>query len=104
MDEKIDKAIDTAKGIILSRTQQDDMQKVAQAILNLAHVKALHVGSTKPTTEMDEELTYVLGRVRANLGASEIMQVTQAALHLMHAKQILISGKTATRTTKGTGT
>lgn len=88
MDEKIDKAIETAKGILPSRKQLIDAQQVTQAILNLAHVKALY-NSINPTTEMDEELNDVLERVRSNLDPALLMYVTQASLNLMHAKKIL---------------
>ena len=89
MEEKIDKAIEVAKGRLLALTAQADMQKAAQAILNLAQVKGMYAAEVKagtPTDELNEEIGFVLGRVRSNLGATELQQVTQAALHLMHAK------------------
>jgi|TARA_R100001530_G_scaffold78933_1_gene55082 hypothetical protein len=103
MKEKIDNAIKIAKGILPALTNQHaDMQKAAQAVLNLAYTKDINAAFSKPAEEMDEELTFVLGRVRPNLGATEMQQVTQAAMHLMQAKQILIPGKT-TPSKKGTG-
>lgn len=96
MDEKIDKAIEIAKGIMISRTQKDDVQKVAQSVLNLAHLRALHYRCTGAYEVLDEEMTFVLGLVRTNLNGNELMQVTQAALHLAHAKELLCTeGKRA---------
>lgn len=86
MDEKIDKAIETAKGIVLVQTKTDDMQKAAQSVLNLKIAKSIYGGLTNPTEDMDEELTFVLSRVRSNLDANALVQATQAVLHLMHAK------------------
>lgn len=100
MEEKIDKAIEIAKGIIQSRTQKEDVQKVAQSILNLAHVRAMHASCNRVSTVLDEEMTFVLGLARTNLNGSELMQVTQAALHLAHAKQLLF---TEAKTTKKQG-
>ena len=86
MQELIDRAIEVVKGKIPSLTVQADMQKAAQAVLNLTMAKAQYA-TLKPTDEeFDEELAFVLGRVRGNLGATEMQQVTQAALHLMTAK------------------
>lgn len=92
MEEKIEKAVGIAKGIIQSRTKEDDIQKVTQSILNLAHVKSMNAGSDA-TDELEEEIVYVLGRVRSNLGATELQQITQAALHLMSARTMLATGK-----------
>ena len=93
MEDKIDKAIGIAKQLLPTRTQKDDVQKVAQSILNLSHVRAIYVGLKNQTTEMDDELALVLGMVRTSLVANELVQLTQAALHLMHAKQLLTEGK-----------
>jgi hypothetical protein len=86
MEEKLDNAIRTAKGIIPALTQPIDIQKASQAVLNLQTAKAMYAGFRKGTTEFDDELSFVLGKVRSNVAAHEMQQVTQAALHLMHAK------------------
>ena len=86
MEEKIDKAIAIVKGRIPSLTVHADMQKAAQAVLNLKTAKATYKGLGKSSDDLDEELTFVLGRVRSNLGATELQQVTQAALHLTQAQ------------------
>ena len=86
MDEKIEKAITTAKARLPALTAHSDMQKAGQAILNLMVTKATYAGFTKPTDELDEEIGFVLGKVRSNLGATDLQQVTQAAMHLMQAK------------------
>jgi len=86
VSDKLDKAIVIVKGRIPALTVLADIQKAAQAVLNLGMAKAQYAAFGKPTTEMDKELTFVLGRVRSNLGAIEMQQVTQAALHLMSAK------------------
>lgn len=92
MQETITKALEIVKGRLPSLTVHADMQKAAQAVLNLAHAKEMYASSgSKPTEEMDEELTFVLGRVRPNLTATDMQQVTQAVLHLMQANQLLIS-------------
>lgn len=103
MEEKIDRAIETAKGILPSRAQKDDVQKVAQSVLNLAHAKAIQFGLKSQTTEMDHEIALVLGMVRPALNPTELMQVTQAVLHLMNAKQLLTEGK-PTQKKQGSGT
>ncbi len=100
VSEKLDKAIKAAKGIIPALATHSDMQKAAQAVLNLEMAKSQHAAFSKPTAEMDKELTFVLGRVRSNLGATEMQQVTQAALHLMSAKaqgEALIQAAKATK-------
>ena len=86
MEAKIDKAIETAKGIIPSTKAPADLQKAAQAVLNLASAKSCYAGIVKPTKDMDDELSFVLGRVRSNVAATEMQQITQAALHLIQAK------------------
>ena len=86
IDEKINKAIEVVKGKFPALTVHVDMQKAAQGVLNLKMAKAQYATFSKPTTEFDEELTFLLGRVRPNLGATEMQQVTQAVLHLMQAK------------------
>jgi hypothetical protein len=86
MQEKIDKAIATAKAIIPSLKTFSDMQKAAQSVLNLSQTKVAYQCLVKPTAELEEEITFVLGRIRSNVGATELQQITQAALHLMQAK------------------
>ena len=86
MEEKIEAAIRTVKGRIVALTVYADMQKAAQALLNLTTAKAVYGNLSETSRELDEELTFVLGRVRANLDATALQQVTQAALHLMQAK------------------
>lgn len=86
MEEKIDAAIRIAQLRIPSLTVHADMQKVTQAVLNLTQAKALYATFGKPTEEMDDELTFLLSRVRSNLGATELQHVTQSVLNLMHAK------------------
>lgn len=85
MDEKIDRAIEITKKIIPALTVPDDMQKASQSLLNLTQAKALYE-ACKSTDDVDVELGFILGRVRSNLGATELMKVTQAVLNLMHAK------------------
>ena len=87
MEEKIDKAIEVVKRRMPALTLPADMQKAAQAVLNLKMAKVQYAGlSGVLDDELDEELTFVLSKVRSNLGANEMQQVTQAALHLMQAK------------------
>ena len=86
MEEKLNKAIEVAKARIHALTTQSDMQKGAQAVLNLIQTESHYKAIEKPTKELDPELEFVLGRVRSNLGATEMQQVTQAAMHLMAAK------------------
>jgi len=87
MEEKIGKAIEIVKRRIPSLTVHADMQKAAQAVLNLRTAMAMYTGlGNKPTPELDGELEFMLGRVRSNLGATELQQVTQAVLHLAQAK------------------
>ena len=88
MQEKIEKAIDIAKMRLPALTDHSDMQKAGQAILNLKMTKAVYAGFDNPTEELNEEIGFVLGKIRSNLGATELQQVTQAALHLMQAKAI----------------
>ena len=83
MEEKIGKAIEIVKRRIPSLTVHADMQKAAQAVLNLRMALAVY---DKATPELDGELEFMLGRVRSNLGATELQQVTQAVLHLAQAK------------------
>jgi len=86
MEEKLNKAIEVAKARIPALTVPSDMQKAAQAVLNLTQAKAHYKAIEKSTKGLDKELEFVLGRVRSNLGATEMQQVTQAAMHLMAAK------------------
>ena len=87
MEEKIDKAIEVVKLRLPSLASHADLQKAAQAVLNLKMAKALYASlGTKLNDELDEELGFVLGKVRPSLGANDLQQVTQAALHLMQAK------------------
>ena len=86
MEEKIDKATDVVKGKIPALNVHSDWQKAGQAVLNLKMAKAQYAGLTKTTDELDKELEFMLGRVRSNLGATELQQVTQGVLHLMQAK------------------
>lgn len=86
MDEKIAKAIETAKQIIPSLTGHDDMQHAGQAVLNLLQVKELYAAVANPTDELDKEIEFMLGKVRSNLGATALMKVTQAVLNMMQAK------------------
>ena len=92
MDEKIDKAIAVTRGTMASRTAPDDIQKVAQAILNLSHVKTLWSGF-ETTEEEDEELVFVLGKIRASSDATSLVQITQAALNISNARNIQLTGK-----------
>ena len=85
MDEKIDRAIEITKKIIPALTVPDDMQKASQSLLNLTQAKSLY-DACRSTDDVDAELAFMLGRVRSNLGATELMKVTQAVLNLMHAK------------------
>lgn len=88
MNDKIEKAVEIAKSIVLSLKAYSDMQKAAQSVVNLRQSKALYAGFDKPSDDMDEELSFILGRIRSNLGATDLQQVTQAVLHLMQAKAI----------------
>lgn len=92
IEQKTENAIATAKGIVPSRSAPEDLQKVAQSILNLAHVKAAN-DSLGDTKELEEELSFVLGRVRPSVDATSLVQITQAAVHLVNARAILL-GKT----------
>ena len=85
MEKKIDAAIGVAKGILLSRTSAEDFQKVAQSILNLSHARSINDGDSSE----DEELTFVLGKIRPSVDATMLVQLTQAALNLMNAKALL---------------
>ena len=86
MQEKIDLAIEVVKAKIHALTVHADMQKVAQSVLNLEMANSQYAQLNPADKEFDKELVFVLGRVRSNLGATEMQQVTQAALHLMTAK------------------
>jgi len=90
-EEKIDKAIAVARGMMASRTKPDDIQKVAQSVLNLSHVKSQHA-LFETTEETDEELVFVLGKIRPSIDATELVQLTQAALHLTSAR-VTLTGK-----------
>ena len=94
MEEKIDRAIEVVKARMPALTVHSDMQKAAQAVLNLATAKGLYATLSK-TDDTDEALEFVLGRVRSNLGATEMQQVTQAVLNLMHAKAQVQPAKTS---------
>lgn len=85
MEVKIDKAIEVVRQRIPSLSLHADMQKAAQAVLNLEMARVQGAG-LKLDEEKDKDLAFLLGRVRANLGATELQQVTQAVLHLMAAK------------------
>lgn len=84
--EKIDSAIDIAKMRLLALIDHSDMQKCGQAILNLKMARAGYAGFVNPSDELDAEIGFVLKKVRSNLAATDMQQVTQAALHLMQAK------------------
>ena len=86
MNELLDGAIKVVKKKIPALTVHADIQKAGQAVLNLKAAKSMYKAFGKPTKELDEELAFVCGRLRPNLGATEMQQVTQAVLHLMHAK------------------
>lgn len=91
LEENIGKAIEVLKGSIASRTQCDDVQKVAQSILNLSTAKVMCAGS-ESTDEMDEELAFVLKKIRPHLDATALVQLTQAVLNLTTAR-ITLTGK-----------
>lgn len=76
----IDKAIDVAEKVLLSKTIGDDLQKSAQAVLNLAHVKL-----NKPE-HIEETLLHVLSKIRSNSSPTELVQLSQAALNLTSAR------------------
>ena len=86
MDEKLDAAIRIVQQRLPALTVHADMQKVSQAALNLAQAKALYSTLVKPTGEMDDELAFLLGRIRSSIGATELQHVTQSVLNMMHAK------------------
>ncbi len=90
ISEKLDRAIQVAEGIIPAlqnaQTAAPDIQKAAQAILNLSQAKAQYKALPRPTETLNESLAFVLGRVRPNLNATAMQQVTQAVLHLVAAK------------------
>jgi len=90
MEEKIDKAIAVTRGAMLSRTLPDDIQKVAQSVLNLANVKVQQ--ALFDMEEPDEELAFVLGRIKAHLDATALVQLTQAALCLTNSR-VTLTGK-----------
>lgn len=94
MCENVDRAIEVAKAMVASRTSPDDIQKVAQSILNLSQSRA--IAAECDTDEMDEELTIVLAKVRHSLPATALVQITQAVLNLMTSKATL-TGKTKTK-------
>lgn len=85
MEEKIDKALEVVKRRLVSLTLHADMQKAAQAVLNLKMARCTASGF-KQSEDLEEEFDFLIGRVRANLGATEMQQVTQAVLHLVQAK------------------
>lgn len=100
MNEKIDKAIATAKQRLPALTDHSDIQKAGQAVLNLMMAKAVYAGFVNPTDELNEEIGFVLGKIRSNLGATEMQQVTQAALHMMQAKALGEESQPQGKTTK----
>ena len=104
---KIDKAIEVVRQRIPSLSAHSDMQKAAQAVLNLEIAKVQCTGlkldaGLKLDEEKDKDLAFLLGRVRSNLGATELQQVTQAVLHLMTAKVTASEQFTAKRTKTNT--
>lgn len=76
----IDKAIETTETILLSRTSGDDLQKSAQALLNLAHVKL------NEPEHVEKSLSHVLLKIRSNSSPTELVQFSQAALNLTSAR------------------
>ena len=81
--DPIDKAIDITEKVLLSKTTGDDLQKSAQAVLNLAHVKL-----NKPE-HIEERLRHVLSKIRSNSNPTELVQLSQAALNLIGARVML---------------
>jgi hypothetical protein len=55
MDEKIDAAMEKVLGLIRSNMKEDEVQKVTQAALNMAHVKqnwaSLNLAPKRKTSE-----------------------------------------------------
>lgn len=92
--DPIDKAIDVAEKVLLSKTTGDDLQKVAQAVLNLAHVRL-----NKPE-HIEDSLRHVLSKIRSNSNPTELVQLSQAALNLTSARH---STKPNTETKQGAG-
>ncbi len=104
--ESVDKAIEVAKAILPSRPQKEEIQKVAQAILNLAHAKSVLSDIESwddQNDELNKEIELVLGLVRPSLTGTELVQTTQAALNLINAKATLIERK-STKKKQGAGT
>jgi poly-D-alanine transfer protein DltD len=101
MSEKIDIAIDIAKMRLLSLTDRSDMQKCGQSVLNLKMAKSVYANFVNPSNELDEEISFLLKKVRSNSQSTDMQQVTQAVLSLMQAKAIgeesQQQGKTTTK-------
>lgn len=91
MEQKIDKAIAVARSLMASRATAEDIQKVAQSVLNLSNVK-LQSSILETMEEVDDELVLVLGRIRPSVSATELVQLTQAALNITNAV-IALTGK-----------
>jgi hypothetical protein len=96
IEAKIDRVTPIVRGTMATSTQPEDIQKVAQSILNLSHVKSLWSGF-ETTSEEDVELNVVLGKIRSHLDATSLVQLTQAALNLSNARSILLTGRTKTK-------
>lgn len=95
MEDKISKAIEVTKGSIPSKTQADDLQKVAQSILNLSTAKVSCMSCAGfETDEFDEEIDFLLTKkIRPHLDGTTLVQLTQAVLNLVTAKVTLLTGK-----------
>lgn len=89
IEEKIDNAIEVAKDILPSRRPADELQRIAQSILNLSHAKVIN-DSLGPTEELNKELSHLLGKVRSSIDGTALVQTTQAILHLVNARALLI--------------
>lgn len=98
MEKSIEKAISVARSMMASRTTTEDIQKIAQSVLNLSHVKS----QSLQFEEIDNELSLVLNKIRPSLSATELVQLTQAALNITSAV-LALTGKTKPKK-QGAGT
>ena len=92
MEELFENAIKVIRARIAATTKPDETTKATQALLNITQARGLYQGLKKPSP--DDELKYLLGRLRSNVLPLELQHATQSVLNLMHALVQSESGTT----------